>query len=145
MCQTNLCLCLPIAWGWSWDTNTAWECGYRCLYEGYDYFGTVDGGYCICGHNLHQDSVQTNEAECNEPCTGDASELCGTWGRMSLYRWDWSGFRAPFAAARGRTAAAAAAAAPNLNIAAIKPDTGSAFTPGVGGKPDANARARAGV
>ncbi|KAK5659439.1 hypothetical protein OQA88_640 [Cercophora sp. LCS_1] len=123
-------------WGWSDDSNTAWQCGYWCLYEGYDYFGTADGGYCVCGNGFHQDSVQTNEAECNVPCTGDESEMCGTWGRMSIYWWDWSGYYAPFAAARG------AVSAPVHNISAVKPDIGSAFSQGVGEKPAARVRVR---
>lgn len=127
--------------GWSDDQSSTWECGYWCLYQGYNLFGTEDGGYCLCGENLHPDSSQVSDAQCDAPCTGDASETCGAFLRMSFYSWNWDGYYG-FYTSSGSAFRGAVSAAPDRNISAVKSDMTSVFTPSTEKKPAASIRAR---
>lgn len=105
----------PVEWAlgsepvWSDDGNTVEECAWHCFYQdsGYDLFGVEDGGYCMCGYNLHHDSYQVSDSECSTPCTGDSSKPCGGDWRLSFYWWDWSKYYGASGGSFARSAASA--------------------------------------
>jgi len=51
----------------------------------YKYFGTQWNRECWCGDTLTAGSVAAPLSDCNYPCTGDATEMCGGSRRLSLY------------------------------------------------------------
>jgi hypothetical protein len=59
------------------------SCAQFCL--AYHYFGTEYGSECHCGNALAASSNETDLADCNVPCSGDASEYCGASNRLNLY------------------------------------------------------------
>jgi len=52
---------------------------------GFAYFGLEYGYECWCGDVVRDASEQRPETECNMPCTGDETKLCGAGYRLSLY------------------------------------------------------------
>lgn len=52
----------------------------------YQYFGTEFGDECYCGLTVATTSEKAYDSDCNVPCDGDASEMCGGPARMNLYR-----------------------------------------------------------
>ncbi|KAL5331921.1 hypothetical protein ACEPPN_001461 [Leptodophora sp. 'Broadleaf-Isolate-01'] len=53
--------------------------------SGYTLYGLEYTGECYCGNALNAGSVSAPEAECNLPCTGDASQTCGGSNRLNVY------------------------------------------------------------
>lgn len=51
----------------------------------YKYFGTEYAYECYCADSLDPSSSEADPSECNMPCSGDASQLCGGPNRLSLY------------------------------------------------------------
>ncbi|CAI4210256.1 unnamed protein product [Parascedosporium putredinis] len=51
----------------------------------YKYFGTEYASECYCADSLDPSSSEADPSECNMPCSGDASQLCGGPNRLSLY------------------------------------------------------------
>ncbi|KAK6585442.1 hypothetical protein PZA11_002169 [Diplocarpon coronariae] len=39
---------------------------------------------CFCGASVN--NIQVDESDCNQPCTGDSSEICGAFDRISIYQ-----------------------------------------------------------
>ena len=50
----------------------------------YDYFGVQNGDGCYCG-NDDSKFIPVPKGECNKPCTGNPSEICGDSWRLSVY------------------------------------------------------------
>lgn len=68
------------------NTNTPESCAVSC--SGYTYFGVEYSSECYCGNTLNAGSVltQNGDAECNMPCAGNSTALCGAGNRLSMYR-----------------------------------------------------------
>lgn len=76
----------------------------------------------MCGDSLHQDSIRTDDNQCDTPCNGDGSEKCGGSYRLSLYQWNWSNYLGSGGfAARG-------AVSPSSAPRGAKPVIGAGFT-----------------
>lgn len=45
-----------------------------------------------CGDGFENGGTNTTLSDCNTPCTGNSSEICGAGGRLSMY---WSGVQPP--------------------------------------------------
>ena len=65
------------------DTN----CVTYCASKGWTVAGTEYGGQCFCGNSLVA-ATPLDEASCNLPCEGDASQTCGGDWALSLYTQD---------------------------------------------------------
>ncbi|KAK3898928.1 WSC domain-containing protein [Staphylotrichum tortipilum] len=63
------------------DDMTAAKCAANC--KGYAYFGTQWSRECYCGNA--EPTEATPASDCNMPCSGDATELCGAGMRLSVY------------------------------------------------------------
>jgi len=59
------------------------SCAANCT--NYDYFGTEYGRECYCGYTLNT-ALRATESNCNEACSGNATEICGTANRLSVYQ-----------------------------------------------------------
>jgi hypothetical protein len=73
------------------QNNTVEKCITQCQKFGYPAAGVEYGEECYCGDV--NDVLATGptirpDAECNMPCAGNASELCGTGGRLQTYYWN---------------------------------------------------------
>ena len=68
--------------------NTPEKCESACKKASYLYFGVQggrDGKDCFCGNKLaHQEKIA--ESECDVPCPGDNSKICGGHWSQSLYQ-----------------------------------------------------------
>jgi len=54
--------------------------------SGFDYFGTEYGSQCYCGYSLNAAGVNEPSADCNMPCGGDTTEVCGGSWRLTVYK-----------------------------------------------------------
>ncbi|KAM9446657.1 sialate:O-sulfotransferase 2 isoform 1-T2 [Clarias gariepinus] len=63
---------------------TVFRCQDNCAERGYLYAGLEFGAECYCGHKIQAANVSDNE--CNMPCKGEKSKLCGGANRLSIYR-----------------------------------------------------------
>lgn len=73
-----------------YDNNSATTCLSQCGKYGYGAAGTEYGRQCFCGDQAHviaAGSVFMPESDCNMPCTGNQSQLCGAGNRISFYNW----------------------------------------------------------
>ncbi len=70
----------------SLDDMTLEKCAAFC--SSYPYFGTQWGRECWCDKELTLGSATAPLSECNYPCAGDATEMCGGSRRLSLYHND---------------------------------------------------------
>eukprot|EP01064_Diplonema_japonicum_P024550 TRINITY_DN3514_c0_g1_i1.p1 TRINITY_DN3514_c0_g1~~TRINITY_DN3514_c0_g1_i1.p1 ORF type:complete len:666 (+),score=165.37 TRINITY_DN3514_c0_g1_i1:68-1999(+) len=66
------------------DSNTPSECANLCTAAGHAYAGVEYGKECWCGSSV-EGSKKTVSTDCNVPCTGDDTEMCGGGHRMNLY------------------------------------------------------------
>lgn len=66
------------------DDMTLEKCATFC--SAWPFFGTEYGRECFCGLSLTEGSSPAPLAECNFPCAGDVSQVCGAGGRLNLYR-----------------------------------------------------------
>ena len=59
----------------------------RCMdfCAGYDYFGLQFYSECWCGNTYGDFGEADDESECNSPCRGDESTMCGGSWRNSIY------------------------------------------------------------
>lgn len=67
----------------AYDGMTLESCLRNCT--GFDFWGAEYGRECYCGHGLDGTSVETAQSDCNKPCSGDATEFCGSGNRLELY------------------------------------------------------------
>ena len=58
-------------------------CQNMCARKGYVFAGVQFFDECFCGNNLPP--VKKPESECNAPCKGDISQMCGGRLRNSVY------------------------------------------------------------
>ncbi|KAK3311861.1 WSC domain-containing protein [Apodospora peruviana] len=63
------------------------RCGYFCLSLGFKIFGVEFGQECYCGNQVASTTVSAFAAECDMPCSGNKTEICGGHKRLSLYQW----------------------------------------------------------
>ncbi|KAF9880502.1 copper radical oxidase [Colletotrichum karsti] len=68
------------------DDMTATKCASFC--SNYKYFGVENGRECYCANDFSVDlqSASAPETDCNTPCWGDGTTLCGAENRLNLYK-----------------------------------------------------------
>ena len=54
--------------------------------KGYHYAGVQYGGECWCGNQEPSSSMLTQASDCNMPCPGNSSEVCGAGYRVNVYK-----------------------------------------------------------
>ncbi|KAK0752396.1 heme peroxidase [Schizothecium vesticola] len=67
----------------AYDDMTLESCMENCT--AFDLWGAEYGRECYCGNSMDGTSVQTTQSDCNMPCSGDATEFCGSGNRLELY------------------------------------------------------------
>ena len=67
------------------STLTIESCRAFCASKAFMYFGVQNAQECLCGNTSPSSSLQTSESDCNMPCTGNSSQLCGATYRMNIY------------------------------------------------------------
>lgn len=81
----------PLGYKNSDKNNTVANCINACQKFGFPAAGVQYGEECYCGdvNEVLATGPQIRpDAECNMPCAGNASELCGTGGRLQTYYWN---------------------------------------------------------
>ncbi|KUJ23079.1 WSC-domain-containing protein [Mollisia scopiformis] len=66
------------------DNMTLEMCSSNCAGT-YQYWGVEYGRECWCGYTLAAGTVETTTDQCNIPCGGLPTEMCGSHNGMSLY------------------------------------------------------------
>lgn len=61
-------------------------CAEVCGLSNYLYFGVEYGNECWCDNSIPSRAVLTDPSECNFPCAGDSSQMCG--GTLALNLWN---------------------------------------------------------
>ena len=51
------------------------------------YFGVQNGDSCYCG-NDDSKFIPVAKEECNQPCSGDETQICGAMWRLNVYEND---------------------------------------------------------
>ncbi|KAH9059872.1 WSC domain-containing protein [Lactarius vividus] len=67
-------------------------CVNHCVSKGLIYAGLENGTDCHCGNVLSAIAINATESDCDIPCAGDPTEMCGAPLRLNLY---WSGAPLP--------------------------------------------------
>ncbi|KAH8881499.1 WSC-domain-containing protein, partial [Thozetella sp. PMI_491] len=49
------------------------------------FFGVEYSRECFCGENVARDAKTVSLKQCNAPCAGNSSQVCGGWNRVSVY------------------------------------------------------------
>lgn len=70
---------------WYQTDLTVDKCIDMCEDAGFTYAGVEWGQECYCGNTLASSTQFVDDGECNMPCAGDASEMCGDDFRMGIY------------------------------------------------------------
>lgn len=89
-------------------TMTPEDCLDRCADFGYMAAGLEYGEECYCGDPANIDTAGADfvdESDCNVPCAGDASAICGGGSRLSTYFWEGDPFYSWTFPAEGSAAA----------------------------------------
>ena len=61
-------------------------CIQQCNMSGFTVAGTEYSYQCFCGNDLQNGAViSPNQADCNMPCSGNGSEICGAGDRLTIY------------------------------------------------------------
>merc|ERR1712215_250226 len=68
------------------DDNTPEACKDSCRELGYAYAGVEYGEECFCGNTPPLMSTIVGQEECDDPCTGDATQMCGGSWNMNVYQ-----------------------------------------------------------
>ncbi|KAF4569998.1 hypothetical protein EYR40_008982 [Pleurotus pulmonarius] len=63
---------------------THMKCASHCAGLGFTYAGAEYGAECFCGNELAAGAA-ADVADCNMPCSGDATQFCGGPNRMNLF------------------------------------------------------------
>ncbi|CAM9113470.1 unnamed protein product [Phaeothamnion confervicola] len=67
------------------NQNSPRDCAGLCFEHGYEIAGLENGRECLCGQSDQYEKY--GEADnCNMPCTGDATEVCGGDSALSIWR-----------------------------------------------------------
>ncbi|PVF92304.1 WSC-domain-containing protein [Serendipita vermifera] len=67
---------------------TPQACTDHCAKQGFVIAGTEYSGECFCGNRMTHGGVKKPESECNMPCKGDSSVMCGGPARLTVYSRD---------------------------------------------------------
>ncbi|KAH7166532.1 glyoxal oxidase N-terminus-domain-containing protein [Dactylonectria macrodidyma] len=67
------------------SSNTPESCIAKCIANGFKIAGMEYSEECYCGNALNNAAKKTTESDCNMPCSGDSSQMCGAGNRLSLY------------------------------------------------------------
>lgn len=75
-----------------WPTNnSAVACMTQCAKFGFSASGTEYGQECYCGDTTDvtaNNGVWAPEAQCDTPCPGDPTHICGSGNRLTTYFWN---------------------------------------------------------
>jgi hypothetical protein len=82
--DTNSKRDLPVNAGDIPGSDSPAACGEKCA--AYEYFGLQDGDNCFCGNSYGSQGKAGAESECNMPCPGNKSVMCGAAQRNSIYQ-----------------------------------------------------------
>ncbi|KAH8884169.1 WSC-domain-containing protein [Thozetella sp. PMI_491] len=69
----------------SGDAVTTESCLQACKNGGYPFAGTEYGGECYCGVVIGNNTKSAPATDCDKPCRGNTSQICGGGNRMNLY------------------------------------------------------------
>ena len=58
---------------------------FQNLISDFDYFGVQNGDECYCGDES-SDFIPAPFYQCNQPCSGDPSQFCGSTWRLNVFR-----------------------------------------------------------
>ncbi|XP_071128175.1 sialate:O-sulfotransferase 1-like [Mytilus edulis] len=64
-------------------------CILGCADDGFRYAGVQSRQWCHCGNDPHSDLAihpNVSDSECNTPCLGNWTQMCGADWRLSIYR-----------------------------------------------------------
>jgi hypothetical protein len=65
---------------------TRQSCVAQCISGGYSIAGLEYSTQCFCDNAIHNGgALASSDADCNDPCGGDATQICGGGSRVSLY------------------------------------------------------------
>jgi hypothetical protein len=64
---------------------TPQKCIAACIADGFKIAGVEYAEECFCGNALNNAASKTKDSDCNMPCAGDDSQMCGAGSRLSLY------------------------------------------------------------
>ncbi|KAG6332530.1 hypothetical protein ID866_6559 [Astraeus odoratus] len=67
------------------STMTVEDCLARCQSDNYTIAGIEYGTQCFCGDYLINGATKAADSDCNMPCVGNPSEICGAGNHLSLY------------------------------------------------------------
>ncbi|KAK3692812.1 WSC domain-containing protein [Podospora appendiculata] len=67
------------------QTLTTSDCLNACKDGGFPFAGTEYGGECWCSATIGNDTGAAPDFDCNMPCNGDSTEICGGRSRLNLY------------------------------------------------------------
>lgn len=73
-----------IQMAWFGKRMTSSGCADYCHAQGFSMAGTENGGQCFCANALSQSQPKPG-TDCNFPCEGDPSEICGGPARLSVF------------------------------------------------------------
>ena len=74
-----------ISFAWWGEAMTSSGCAAYCSKMKYSMAGTENGGQCFCGNSLVQSKAMPSTS-CKTPCQGDASQICGGPGMLSVFK-----------------------------------------------------------
>ncbi|PVH95642.1 WSC-domain-containing protein [Periconia macrospinosa] len=75
---------LPFMTELEFNNATVEQCTAYCKGNNYRYAGLEYHGQCFCGTSVSSSAAA--EAECNLPCNGDSTQVCGGQDRLSIYQ-----------------------------------------------------------
>jgi hypothetical protein len=64
---------------------TVENCLSACKIGGYSFAGVEFGQECYCGVVVGNGTLPVDASQCNMPCTGNTTEICGGRSTLSLY------------------------------------------------------------
>lgn len=79
---------LPDTGMWYDVPMTPSACTTHCAQKGFAIAGTEYTGECYCGNAMVGGATSRPQSECNMPCRGDSSVMCGGPARLSVYSRD---------------------------------------------------------
>jgi hypothetical protein len=71
-----------------WEDNAMTQqlCSDHAVAGGFAYFGLEYGKECWYGNTLRKGAAPRPDSECQKPCDGDPSQVCGDGQRLNLWR-----------------------------------------------------------
>lgn len=65
--------------------STVEMCSAACTASGFQIAGMEYGQECWCGSELASNAMNVTDSDCNMPCPGNSTEICGSGNRLSVY------------------------------------------------------------